>query len=85
MQAELFPREVVTHVPRITLSGREKLHIEQHQGLMDYEPEHILLRTSCGPMRIAGAGMTFQLYSAAEAVITGRIDSVIFSRQEDRS
>lgn len=85
MQHELFPREVISNVPRITLTGHERLHIEQHRGLIDYDPENIVLRTSCGLMRIAGAGMYFSLYSAGEALITGRIDSVSFQHKEGRT
>lgn len=82
MHAELFPREVTSNVPRITLTGHERLHVEQHRGLIDYAPENIVLRTSCGLMRIAGAGMRFSLYTSAEALITGRIDSVSFPPKE---
>lgn len=85
MQYECFPREVTSSVPRITLTGHERLHIEQHKGLIDYDPENIVLRTSCGLMRIAGAGMYFGLYTAAEALITGRIDSVSFQHKEGRT
>lgn len=85
MQGELFPREVTSNVPRITLTGHERLHVEQHKGLIDYEPENIVLRTSCGLMRVAGAGMSFSLYTAGEALITGRIDSVAFQQKEGRT
>lgn len=85
MHGELFPREVTSGVPRVTLTGHERLHIEQHRGLIDYAPENIVLRTSCGLMRISGAGMCFSLYTAGEALITGRIDSVAFQHKEGRS
>lgn len=85
MQNELFPREVTSNVPRITLTGHERLHIEQHRGLIDYSPENIVLRTACGLMRVAGAGMGFSLYTAGEALITGRIDSVAFQQKEGRT
>lgn len=85
MQGELFPREVTSNVPRITLTGHERLHVEQHKGLIDYEPENIVLRTACGLMRVAGAGMRFSLYTAGEALITGRIDSVSFQQKEGRA
>ena len=84
MRNELFPSEVTANVPRITLTGHERLHVEQHRGLIDYEPDNIILRTSVGMMRIAGAGMVFRLYTAAEAVVTGRIDSVAFQHGEGR-
>lgn len=85
MQAELFPREVTSNVPRITLTGHERLHVEQHRGLIDYEPENIVLRTSCGLMRVAGAGLSFSLYTEGEALIMGRIDSVSFQQKEGRA
>ena len=77
----MFPREVTGHVPCMTLTGRERFHIEQHLGLIDYEPENIVLRTSCGLVRIAGAGMIFNLYTSSEACIVGRIDSVAFQQE----
>ncbi len=84
MHDELFPREVTSNVPRITLTGHERLHVEQHKGLIDYAPENIVLRTSVGLMRVSGAGMRFSLYTASEALITGRIDSVSFPPKEVR-
>ena len=78
MRDELFSREVISDVPRITLTGHERLHVEQHKGLVDYAPDAIALRTACGLMRIDGAGMRFVTYTAAEAVILGRIDSITF-------
>ena len=85
MYDEFFPREVTSGVPRITLTGHERLHVEQHRGLVDYEPENIVLRTSCGLIRISGAGVVFRLYTAAEAVVTGRIDCVEFEHREARA
>ena len=82
MHNELFPREVTSNVPRMTLTGHERLHIEQHQGLIDYELDNIVLRSSVGLIRIAGAGLVFRMYTAAEALIAGRIDSVTFQHKE---
>ena len=84
MHTEIFPREVTSNVPRITLTGHERLHVEQHKGLIDYSQEIIVLRTAVGLMRVSGAGMRFRLYNAAEALIEGRIDSVSFPPKEGR-
>ena len=78
MQQVCFPKEVTSKVPLITLTGHELLHIEQHQGLVDYEEENIVMRSACGLIRIAGAGMLFKLYTTAEAIVEGRIDCVEF-------
>ncbi len=76
MQKELFPREVTSNVPRITLTGCERVHIEQHKGLIAYSPEEIVLRTAVGLLRMTGQELRFSLYSAGEALIVGRIGSV---------
>lgn len=81
MRQGSFPKEVISNVPLITLTGHEQLHIEQHQGLVDYEPENIIIRSACGLIRIAGAGMLFKLYTTAEAIIVGRVDCVEFVHQ----
>ena len=82
MQHAFFPSEVVANVPRITMTGHELVHIEQHMGLADYEPEQIAIRTGSGLLRILGAGMVFKLYNAEEAVVVGQIDSVTFQPKE---
>lgn len=81
MQEQLFPREVTSNIPYVTLKGRELLHVEQHKGLVDYEPDNIVMRTSVGLMRIGGVGMVFQMYNAREAIVAGRIDTVVFDQE----
>lgn len=76
---DLIPREVISTVPRITLTGMERLRVEQHKGLIVYRPEEIGFRTSCGLLRIEGEDLRFSMYAAAEAIITGQIRSVFFS------
>ena len=85
MHEELFPREVITHVPRVTLTGNERLHVEQHQGVIAYSPEEILLRTASGMLRINGTELRFSTYNAGEALIIGRIEDVGYLVREGRS
>ena len=77
MQQGIFPKEVTSNVPLITLTGHEQLHIEQHQGLVGYQQEEVLFRTACGVLRVTGGGLHFQAYSSMEALLAGRIESVI--------
>lgn len=74
---DLFPQEVVSDVPRVTLTGDSEAHVEQHHGLIAYQPEEVAFRTGTGVLKIRGAGLRFRLYSVGEAVLTGRIDSVL--------
>jgi len=72
-----FPPELLSDVPRITLCGKELIHIEQHKGLLSYQEEDITLMTAIGRLRIRGSSLGFKLYSASEAIICGDIDSVL--------
>jgi len=76
MEPKLFPREVTSDLPRITLTGNERVQVEQHKGLMTYLPEEIVLLCSHGKIRVAGQGLQMKRYTRAEAVIVGEISGV---------
>lgn len=76
-----FPQELLSDVPRITLSGKNMIHIEQHKGLLAYQEKDIKLKTGIGLLRIQGNGLGFKLYSASEAIICGDIDSVLIGEE----
>lgn len=80
----LFPREVTSNVPFVTITGKDMLHVEQHKGVIAYQPEKIIIRTACGLMHITGKALVFSMYTATEALVTGNISSVSFDEMEGR-
>ena len=76
-ERELFPKEVISNVPRVTLTGDERLHIEQHAGLIGYQADQVTFRTAQGMLRVEGDSLYFRLYTASEAVIGGNITGVV--------
>ena len=84
MQHELFPKEVTSNVPMITLTGSELLHIEQHMGLLACHEEEIAFRTSCGQLTVTGEGLYFCRYTSEEAVIAGTINGVCLAQEGRR-
>lgn len=80
MRDSLFPREVTTDVPRLTMTGSERLHVEQHKGLLAYQPQEVIFRTAVGQLKVTGEQLRFRMYTAQEAVVVGLIDSVGFQR-----
>ncbi len=81
----IFPKEVTSGVPSITLTGREEALVEQHHGLILYEGDCIELRTRVGTVRFDGAGLRFARYDQQEACITGRIDAIRILPEGGRS
>lgn len=76
MEKHVFPREVTAGLPRITITGQEQVLVEQHGGLSSLQPEEIVLKSSGGSLRITGESLRFGAYSAAEALIMGKIHQV---------
>ena len=71
-----FPREVVSDVPRVTATGNEMVMIEQHKGLVAYQPDEVVFRTASGLMTIRGSELRFRRYAAGEALLIGHIDGI---------
>lgn len=77
-EIHVFPAELTGDIPRIVMTGRDTIHIEQHRGLMAYQQDEITLKTGIGLLRLQGKEMRFRLYSANEAIVYGEIDRVYF-------
>ena len=75
-KGELFPKEVVSDLPRVTMTGSERVHVEQHKGLIAYQPEEVVFRVAAGRLTVKGQELRFRLYTSGEAILTGRVDSV---------
>ena len=71
-----FPREVVSSVPKVTATGNEMVLVEQHRGLVAYQPEEVIFRTASGMLTIRGSGLRFKRYTAAEALLEGRVEDI---------
>lgn len=74
-----IPREVSGNIPFITLSGMERLHIEQHRGLNAFHAERVSFRTAAGELTVTGSGLRFVSYSSQEATLCGRIVSLAWT------
>ncbi len=72
----LFPLELTSDLPKITMLGSQQVHIEQHKGLVVYQEDEVALQTSAGLLKLHGANLSFALYTSGEALITGKIDGI---------
>ena len=81
-KGELFPKEVVSDMPRVTMTGSERVHVEQHKGLIAYQPEEVVFRVASGRLTVKGDALRFRMYTSGEAILTGRVDSVAIAGGE---
>ena len=81
-KGELFPKEVVSDMPRVTVTGNERVHVEQHKGLIAYQPEEVVFRVAAGRLTVLGKELRFRLYTSNEAIVTGYVDGVTMAGGE---
>jgi len=73
MSGNLIPREVSGKLPLFTLTGMEKMQVEQHRGITVFQPDRISFRTAIGEVTITGENLRFLSYSAQDATLCGKI------------
>ena len=49
-----IPQEAVCDIPKITMIGRERLHIENYLALLEYKSDIIRLKFSGGVIEASG-------------------------------
>lgn len=74
-QAFDIPGEVVG-LPRIELTGRHEVRMENHRGILAYGREEILVSGGKIMVRIRGAELELKAMTANELLIAGTVASV---------
>ena len=75
--AQLFdiPGQTVG-LPRVELTGRHELRMENHRGILAYDAQEIVVGAGKMMVRVRGQELTLGAMSARELLITGTIVSV---------
>lgn len=68
-----LPGEVLTDACRITLLGKERLVVENHQGLLFYSNDMIVLQTPSGRLRITGDNLNIGAIAPEQVSVGGLI------------
>ncbi len=70
--------EPVPGVPLVEIAGMERVLIENHNGVCEYGREQIRVNVRYGQVCIQGCGLRLSQMTAAQLVISGRIQGVSF-------
>lgn len=71
-----MPRDVLLHVPRATLTGTMHLQVENHQGLVRFEPTCVRISTREGEVVVTGRRLKIGKLYQDEVVVEGQIERV---------
>lgn len=70
------PPEARSETPRVVITGREEVLIEQHAGLFSYETKCIRVRTKAGLLAVTGKDLVISYFGMQDLLIRGRISGV---------
>lgn len=71
-----IPPEALLNIPKITIVGKEKVHVENYTALLDYKRESVRLKYEGGVIDISGRNFEIKAIGEENIVVLGKIDSV---------
>ena len=73
-----LPGEVLAGMPKLTVTGNRRLHIECHKGILEYDGSLITVNGGAVIVKIRGEGLDIISMSADEVLIRGVFTGVDF-------
>ena len=70
-----LPGEVVG-LPRVEITGRGEVRMENHRGILAYGEDEVLISGGGMILRVKGSGLELKAMNAGELLITGQISAV---------
>lgn len=77
-----IPREVISDIPKITVTGFDEILIENFKGILEYEDFFARISTSLGNININGFNLKLNQMTEDDILVTGRIESVDFEAKK---
>ena len=71
-----LPADAVAGLPLIELIGDKQLRVENHRGILAYDPREIHIGGGKVAIRVKGLDMELKVMNAGELLITGQIFGV---------
>ena len=79
-----FPPDVVGEGPKITITGRRQIMVENYISIINFSEEEIKLETAEGDIFFRGKGLMLKVILASELQIEGELSSFSFGGGEIR-
>ena len=73
-----IPGQVIAGMPKLAMSGNRHLHIESHNGVLEYDRDLIMINGGAMILKIHGAELEITSMNADELLITGNISKFEF-------
>lgn len=75
-----IPKDALLDIPRVTLVGGVQLLVENHKGILSFEPQVLRLSLTQGELIIRGNHLRVKSILSKEMVIEGTIEHVQYTK-----
>jgi len=73
-----LPGEAALNLPKIIITGRVQVLVENHRGIVAYDQESVRLLVETGEVAVSGQDLVLRAILPDEVVIEGEISGVTF-------
>lgn len=73
-----LPPEAALDLPRLTIIGNSRLLLENHRGIVIYQPDLVKLKLSAGELEIKGTGLILREIKPDAIILEGTVRSIEF-------
>ncbi len=70
--------EILLDLPKLSITGRDELFLENHKGLIEYSKYIVRAETSIGIIQLAGRDFELIEMSSDCIIVYGEIESLVF-------
>jgi sporulation protein YqfC len=77
-----LPGDALLDVPRLTWVGVNQLHIENHTGIIHFEPSKLTVQTPVGQLKLVGEQLELILMTRDELFVVGTIVACTYVMNE---
>ena len=76
-----IPREVISNVPKITVTGFDEVFIENFKGILEYEDFFARISTEIGNININGFNLKLDQMTDNDILVSGKIENIDFEKK----
>lgn len=76
-----IPREVISNVPKITITGFDEIFIENFKGILEYEDFFARISTEIGNININGFNLKLDQMTDNDILVSGKIENIDFEKK----
>ena len=78
-----IPREVISNVPKITITGFDEILIENFKGILEYEDFFTRISTELGNININGFNLKLNQMTDNDIIVSRKIENIDFENSKN--